>query len=144
MPCNTKKDFLVAFDEGVVMTVDIEVIEGGDIDDLEFSGEGEELGFGHTEEIACHFGREVVSFHAHFAEGTQSHGAAYILGGCDLFEVTGTIIEDITVEMVDLHAWCARSYPCLIDEVVAMFVAEMAHLRISATPFAVKTASSAP
>ena len=126
------------------MTVDIEVIEGGDIDDLEGRGEGEELGFGHTEEIACYFGHEVVSFHANFAEGTQSHGAAHILGGCDLFEVTGTIVEDITVEMVDLHAGCAGTNPSFIDEVVAMFVAEMAHLRISATPFAVKTASSAP
>ena len=79
----------------------------------------QEIGLGHTEEIAGYFGHEVVGIHTHFTEGTKAHGAAHILGRRDHLEVAGPIIENVAVEVVDLHAGLAGTYPCLIDEKVA-------------------------
>ena len=53
------------------------------------------------------------------AELTEDLSAAYVLRGCDLLEVGGAPVEDVAVEMVDLHARRTRTYPSLIDEDVA-------------------------
>ena len=53
------------------------------------------------------------------AELTEDLGAAYVLRGCDLLEVRGAPVEDVAVEMVDLHAGRTWTNPRLIDEVVA-------------------------
>ena len=79
----------------------------------------QEIGLGHAEEIAGYFGHEVVGIHTHFTEGTKAHGAAHVLGRRDQFEVAGPIIENVAVEVVDLHAGLAGTYPRLIDEKVA-------------------------
>ena len=66
------------------------------------------------------------------AELTEDLGAAYVLRGCDLLEVGGAPVEDVAVEMVDLHAGCTRTYPSLIDEVVAeVHSVEILHHRIT-------------
>ena len=102
-------------------------------------GKMQEIGLGHTEEIAGYLGHEMVGIHTHLAEGTEAHRATHVLGRRDHLEVAGPIIENVSVEVVDLHTGLAGTYPCFIDEKVAMFVAEMAHLRIDTTPLAIMT-----
>ena len=79
----------------------------------------QKIGLGHAEEIVGYFGHEIIGIHAHFAEGTKAHGAAYILGRRDHLEVAGPIIDNFAVEVVDLNAGLAVTHPRLIDEYVA-------------------------
>jgi hypothetical protein len=60
----------------------------------------------------------------------QSFRPAYVFLGRDHLEVARLIIEYVAVEVVDLHARSAWSYPCLVDEDVAGLTAEIAHIWI--------------
>ena len=91
----------------------------------------------HVEEVLGDLGRHVVGAHTHSAEGLQPFRPAHVLLRRDLFKVACTIIEYVAVEVVDLHAGSAWSYPCLVDEDMAKLTAEMAHLWIVTASLAV-------
>ena len=91
----------------------------------------------HVEEVLGYLGRHVVGAHTHSAECLQSFRTAHVLIGRDLFKVARPIIEYVAVEVVNLHAGSARSYPCLVDEDMAGLIAEIAHLWIDTASLAV-------
>ena len=91
----------------------------------------------HVEEVLGDLGRHVVGTHTHLAEGLQPFRPAHVLLRRDHLEVARPIVEHVAVEVVDLHAGCARSYPCLVDEDVAQLIAEIAHLWIETASLAV-------
>jgi len=105
--------------------------------DSEIGDEELKINLLHVEEVLGDLGRHVVGAHTHLAEGLQSFRPAHVLLGRDLFEVARPIVEYVAVEVVDLHAGSAWSYPCLVDEDMAFFIAEIAHLWIETASLAV-------
>lgn len=65
------------------------------------------------------------------AHGAEDLGSLAVLGGCDFFEVRKRPIEDVAVEVVNLHTFGARTDEGLPDEMMAGATAEMAHIRVS-------------
>ena len=65
------------------------------------------------------------------AHGAEDLGSLAVLGRRDLFEVRKRPIEDVAVEVVDLHTFGARTDEGLPDEMMAEATAEMAHIRVS-------------
>ena len=57
-------------------------------------------------------------------------GSAAVLGGCNLFEVLRTIVQLVTVDVIDLHAFCTLTIKRLVHEMVAETIAVLAHFRI--------------
>ena len=51
-------------------------------------------------------------------EGTEDAGGAAVLGRGDLAEVIKRPVEDVAVDVVDLHAGCARTLPNLPKKMV--------------------------
>ena len=74
---------------------------------------------------------------AGFAHAAEDFGALAVLGRRDLFEVGERPIHHIAVDVVDLHTFSPRSDPSLVHEMVAEFVAELAHLGVLATTLVV-------
>ena len=91
----------------------------------------------HVEEVLGDLGRHVVGAHTHLTECLQSFRPAYVFGWPYLFEVARPIVEYVAVKVVNLHAGNARPYPCLVDEDMAVLIAEIAHLWIVTASFAV-------
>ena len=84
--------------------------------DLEIVNEELKIDLLHVEEVLGDLGRHVVGTHTHSAECTKAHGPAYVFGWPNLFEVPRPIVEYVAVEVVDLHAGSAWSFPRLVDE----------------------------
>ena len=78
---------------------------------------------------------------AGFAHGAEDLGSLAVLGRRDLFEVRKRPIEDVAVEVVDLHTFGSRTDEGLPDEMMAKAVAEIAHLWVSRTTFVRKRRS---
>ena len=95
--------------------------------DLEIGNEELKINLLHVEEVLGDLGRHVVGAHTHLAEGLQSFRAAYVLFGRDLFKVARPIVEYVAVEVVDLHAGNAWTYPCLVDEDMASLATVINH-----------------
>jgi len=105
--------------------------------DSEIGDEELKIDLLHVEEVLGDLGRHLVGAHTHLAEGLQSFRPAYVLLGRDLFKVARPIIEYVAVKVVNLHARCAWSYPCLIDEDVASLATVMNHNWIETASLAV-------
>ena len=69
------------------------------------------------------------------AHGAEDLGSLAVLGWRDLFEVGERPVEFVAVNVVDLHAFGARTDEGLIDEMMAEAVAVIAHTGVSRTPF---------
>ena len=105
--------------------------------DSEIGDEELKINLLHVEEVLGDLGRHVVGAHTHSAECLQSFRPAYVFGWPYLFEVARPIVEYVAVEVVDLHAGSAWSYPRLVDENVAVLIAKIAHLWIVTASLAV-------
>lgn len=119
------------------MPREVAIHDGVRVFDSEIGNEELKIDLLHVEEVLCDLGWHVVGTHTHLTECLQSFRAAYVLFGRDLFKVARPIVEHVAVEVVDLHAGSARSYPCLVDEDVAKLTAELAHMWIVTASLAV-------
>ena len=124
------------------MVGEVAIHDGVGIFDSVIVNEELKINLLHVEEVLGDLGRHVVGAHTHLAEGLQPFRAAYVLFGRDLFKVACPIVEYVAVEVVDLHAGSAWSYPCLVDEDMAGLTAEIAHLWIETASLAVVTTST--
>ncbi len=106
---------------------EVAIHDGVRVFDSEIVNEELKIDLLHVEEVLGDLGRHVVGAHTHSAECLQPFRPAYVFGWPYLFEVARPIIEYVAVEVVDLHAGSARSYPCLVDEDMAVLTAEIAH-----------------
>ena len=68
---------------------------------------------------------------ARCTQGAEDLRSAVVLGGDYLLEVGRTVVEFVAVEVVDLHALCARAVEGFVHERMAVFVAITAHTRIT-------------
>ena len=109
------------------MPREVAIHDGVGIFDSEIGNEELKIDLLHVEEVLGDLGRHVVGTHTHLAECLQSFRPAYVLFGRDLFKVARPIIEYVPVEVVDLHAGNAWSYPCLVDENVASLATVINH-----------------
>ena len=92
---------------------------------------------GHGEEFSQVVGGEDTWVELALPHDAQVLGSAHVLRRCDLLEVACPVVQVVAVDMVDLHARCARPDPGLVDKMMAETVAEINHARISVPPFAV-------
>ena len=92
---------------------------------------------GHGEEFSQFVCGEDSGVELALPHDAQVLGSAHVLRRCDLLEVTCPVVQDVAVDMVDLHTRCAWSHPRLVDKMMAETVAEINHARISVPPFAV-------
>ena len=116
---------------------EVAIHDGVGIFDSEIGDEELKIDLLHIEEVLGDLGRHVVGAHTHSAECLQPFRAAHVFLGRDHLEVARPIIEYVAVEVVDLHARSAWSYPCLVDEDMAQLIAEIAHLWIETASLAV-------
>ena len=82
--------------------------------------EGEEVGTG-----------EGAGIGAGGTEGAENAGGAAVLGRSNLTEVVERPIEDVAVDVVDLHAGVARSLPDLPKKMVAAHTSVASQERIA-------------
>lgn len=102
------------------MAGDVEIHLFGSVHEVVMGEDGFESGLGD----GCRVG-------AGFAHGAEDLGSLAVLGRRDLFEVRKRPIEDVAVEVVDLHTFGARSDEGLPDEMMAGANAETSHIRVS-------------
>ena len=77
-----------------------------------------------------------------FAHDAEVVGAATVLGGGDPFEVSGGVVGYTAVDVVTLVALGTRTVESDTDEGMAGFTAEMAHMGVVITSFAVVAMSA--
>lgn len=97
---------------------------------------------GHGEEFSQVVGGEDTGVELALPHDAQVLGSSHIFFGCDHLEVTCPVVHDVAIDVVDLHARCARPDPGLVDEGVTGTVTELSHVRISIPPFAVMAVPS--
>ena len=88
---------------------------------------------GHGEEFSQVVGGEDTWVELALPHDAQVLGSAHILRRCDLLEVTCSVVQDVAVDMVDLHARCTRADEGLPDKMMTETVAELAHTRVTVT-----------
>ena len=97
---------------------------------------------GHGEEFSQVVGGEDTWVKLALPHDAQVLGSSHVLRRCDLLEVACPVVQGVAIDVVDLHARCARPDPGLVDERVASTATEMSHGRISIPPFAVMAVPS--
>ena len=92
---------------------------------------------GHGEEFSQVVGGEDTGVELALPHDAQVLGSAHVLRRCDLLEVTCPVVQDVAIDMVDLHTRCAGSDPGLVDKDMAGPTSEIPHLWINVPPLAV-------
>ncbi len=92
---------------------------------------------GHGEEFSQVVGGEDTGVELALSHDAEIFRSSHVLRRCDLLEVACPVVHDVAIDMVDLHARCARPDPGLIDEKMAVTATEINHDWIKVPPFAV-------
>ena len=87
-----------------------------------------------AKEFLLFVGRRIKAYRTH---RTQYLRTAAVLHGGNLTEVDETPVQFVTVNVVDFHAFFARSDESLPNEMMAEAVAEISHTRVHASSFVV-------
>jgi len=101
-----------------------------------------ELLEGEGEPVVEIVGSEDAGIEVTFAHDAEVLGSATVLGGGNPFEISGGVVGYTAVEMVALVSLGTRTVESDTDEKVTGFIAEMAHIGVVITSFAVMAMSA--